>query len=189
MRKIKTTSVPLDDSNVHSWRLYRKWFTKGFEDMSGREYFITSEGDLWHIIGEVWDYFRTIRPCYNKGWERKWELFQEAPYCFLIWARLLSNIHEHRLFYIITCKPSTRQIIIYSATLVEGKPDHYKIYKWRGEDRTRLSDVRRYRQSKLNYVGEVVIKSSIIPWTQVELVARGKKFVSYKRKENGSETS
>lgn len=169
----------LPDEDIDRWSLYRKDFPKGLEDLSGNEKFILNHGDIYHLIGELYEGFKEMRFYRNRPFHEKasaWYDFEAHPYALTVWGRLMNNLDQYRLFYIVTMNVETAVVIIYSCWPTD-KEHEYKIYRWRGELKFKCREnlqgqLRRYRHDKDNLIRTTIIEPCWSSWKNIKAVPR-----------------
>lgn len=175
----------LADSNIDTWYVYRKDLPDSLNDMMGDETYLFKHGDIYHVIGELLDTLRDMRRDRQYTFHEKSLQFQSLqirPYCFTVWGRLITNIDIYKLYYIVVMNPDNADIIIYSCWSIKGKDDRYKLYKWRGELPNKHGDLRKYKRTANNLLGEYHIPPCWPTISSIQLVRRGTKQTSYIRK-------
>jgi hypothetical protein len=186
-RRLASDFLPDDD--VDRWFLYRKDFPKGLDDMSGNEKYVLAHGDIYHLIGELYEGFKEMRFYRNRPFHPNasmWYDFEAHPYALMVWGRLMNNLDQYRLFYIVTMNLETHVVIIYSCWPT-GKDNEYKIYRWRGELQFKCRNgqlqgqLRRYQPNEKNLIKTMVIKPCWPTWKNIKSVKRPQGGVVYDR--------
>lgn len=189
MPRAKPGRPPIDsgwlpDDDIDMWYVYRKEFAKGLDGITtGDETYLFKHGDIYHVIGELLDTLRDIRRDRHHTFHEKsleWQTLQIRPYCYTVWGRLMDNLDEYRIYYIVTMDPESADIAIYSCWPCVAN-QFYSVYRWRAELPGKHGDIRKYRKTKQNSRGHYHIPPCWPTWENTGLVARGTKQSTFRR--------